>query len=188
MSIPHEPQPAKFVLSILSANWKSFWPQLQDELETKLGKVDYISPEIPFTQTTYYNTEMGFPIFRRLLGFANLRRMEDLSKVKLWTNTIENRFANSGNRTFNLDPGYLTLERLVLATGKNFTHRIYLEQGIWADLTLIFYKGNWTNLPWTFPDYATPEIQNCLTQIRTLYHAQIKELKNQKKENICLKV
>lgn len=177
MSIPREPQPAKFILSILSADWKSFWPQLQGELENELGEIDYLSPEIPFTQTTYYNAEMGFPIFRRLLGFANLRTMQHLPQIKLWTNTIENRFADNGNRTFNLDPGYLTLERLVLATGKNFTHRIYLEQGIWADLTLIFHKGNWRNLPWTFPDYATLEIQNHLTQIRNIYHAQIKELK-----------
>ncbi len=177
MSIPYEPQPAKFILSILSADWKSFWPQLQNELEDKLGKIDYLSPEIPFTQTTYYNAEMGFPIFRRLLGFENLRTMQHLPQIKLWTNTIENHFTVNGNRTFNLDPGYLTLERLVLATGKNFTHRVYLEQGIWADLTLIFHKGNWTNLPWTFPDYATLEIQNHLTRIRTLYHAQIKKLK-----------
>ena len=66
-------------------------------------------------------------------------------------------------------------ERLVLATGKNFSHRIYLGQGIWADLTLMFHKGDWFDLPWTFPDYATPEIKAHLTRIRDMYKDQLKK-------------
>ncbi len=183
MSIPQTPTPAKYILSILSASWETFWPDLRTELENRLGPVDSCTEPIAFTQTTYYNEELGSPIFRRLLSFSNLRKMEELAEIKIFTNAIENRLARNGKRTLNLDPGYLTLERLVLATGKNFTHRIYLGRQIWADLTLIFQNGKWQSLPWTFPDYATLEMQTLLGDIRQMYHAQAKEWKEKNNAN-----
>lgn len=185
MSIPQTPAPAKYILSILSASWDTFWPDLQTELEDRLGPTDYCSGLIAFTQTTYYDKELGSPIFRRLLSFSNLRNMEELPEIKIFTNALENRLAKQGNRTLNLDPGYLTLERLVLATGKNFTHRVYLGQQIWADLTLVFHGGKWQNLPWTFPDYATAEIQEYLSSIRQTYHAQIRDRKKTTQPTVC---
>ena len=74
----------------------------------------------------------------------------------------------------NLDPGLITLERLVLASGKNFTHRVYLGQGIWADLTMIYNKKTgWVVLPWTFPDYATEDMKRRLTELRALYKTTV---------------
>lgn len=169
MSTPRIPVPAKAVLSVLSSQWEHFWTELLPKLEELLGAIDYQSPLIPFTQTSYYNQELGTPITRRLLSFVQPLDMDKLPGIKLATNALEEQWTHNGSRLFNLDPGYITQERLVLATGKNFSHRIYLGQGIWADLTLIFHKGDWFDLPWTFPDYATLEIKNHLTLIRNLY-------------------
>lgn len=169
MSIPRLPAPARSFLSVLSSRWESFWPELCPKLEELLGPIDYESPLIPFTQTSYYDQELGTPITRRILSFSLPVPMDQLPVIKLATNELEEQWAHKGCRLFNLDPGYITQERLVLATGKNFSHRIYLGQGIWADLTLIFHKGNWFDLPWTFPDYATDEIKEHLTQIRDMY-------------------
>ncbi len=175
MSTPAIPLPAKPILSILSARWDTFWPQMKSILEEQLSPVDYISEPIPFTQTTYYDKELGTPISRRLLSFAKLMSMDSLPHLKLWTNTLEKNFADTeGKRLVNLDPGYINQERLVLATGKNFTHRVYLHSGIWADLTLIYQRGDWVNLPWTFPDYATETMKEHLTHIRTIYSLQLK--------------
>ncbi|PIE69336.1 MAG: GTP-binding protein [Deltaproteobacteria bacterium] len=189
MSKPTIPLPVKPVLSILSARWDRFWPGLRRILEERLSPIDHISETIPFTQTTYYNKELGTPITRRLISFEKLMPMDELPNIKLWTNTLENNHADpQGNRLVNLDPGYLNQERLVLATGKNFTHRIYLREGIWADLTLIFQRGAWVDLPWTFPDYATAEIKKHLTRIRTAYTHQLRAYRQTKESHPCQKV
>ncbi len=174
MSRPRQPDPAQLVLSVLSSRWEEFWPGLKDTLETRLGEIDYLGDPLAFDHTHYYNKEFGTPLFRRLMGFAPLAPQETLPEIKLWCYDLEQRHADShGQRLFNLDPGLLTQERLVLATGKNYTHRMYLGQGIWGDLTLIFQNGRWRDQPWTFPDYASPELQEHLTRLRTRYRQKI---------------
>jgi len=174
MSVPNEPLPAKLFLSILSARWEAFWPGLLEELNKTFGKADYVSEPIAFVQTSYYDKELGTPITRRALGFEELVPQDRLPEIKLATNALEKKYAKEeGRRIFNLDPGLITLERLVLATGKDFTHRVYLGRGIRADLTLIFTRGDWQKLPWTFPDYAGPELKAHLTRLREAYKQQI---------------
>lgn len=187
MSTPAIPLPARAVLSILSACWDDFWTSLRPRLEDLLGCIDYESEPIPFTQTGYYDSELGTPITRRMLSFGRPLPMDELAGVKLATNRLEQEWAADGRRRFNLDPGYITQERLVLATGKNFSHRVYLSQGIWADLTLIYRKGDWYDLPWTFPDYATPEIKRHLTAIRDMYKASFRNPTTHK-DTTCPKV
>ncbi|MBU1229674.1 MAG: DUF4416 family protein [Proteobacteria bacterium] len=177
MSTPREPSPGKLVLSVLAAAdwWADAWPDFRAGLVERHGPVDYETPLLPFDHTAYYNQELGRPphgeLFRRLLGFARLVPLDGLVAVKLATNTDERGQARpDGSRRVNLDPGLLTLERLILASGKNFTHRVYLGQGIWADLTLIYNrKSGWVALPWTFPDYATEDMKRRLTELRALY-------------------
>ena len=171
MSTPKIPLPGRTFLSVLSARWDEFWPDLRPRLKLLLGEIDYESQPIPFTQTSYYDHELGTPITRRILSFDRPLPLDGLVDVKLATNELEEEWSEAGKRLFNLDPGYITQERLVLATGKNFSHRVYLSKGIWADLTLIFHKGDWFDLPWTFPDYATPEIKKHLTAVRAMYKA-----------------
>ena len=100
----------------------------------------------------------------------------DVRPAKLFTNGLEETLARpDGSRRVNLDPGLLTQERFVLGTGKNFTHRVYLGEGIFADLTLVFQAGSWQTLPWTFPDYASPDMLEILTDIRLRYRRDLRE-------------
>ncbi|QLA15357.1 DUF4416 family protein [Desulfolutivibrio sulfoxidireducens] len=170
MSIPVEPCPAMAVLSVLSASFEAVWPRLLPELESLFGPPCRVSDLLPFDFTTYYDRELGRPIFRRVLGFSRLVPQDALAGLKLATNALEAAFSRpDGRRLANLDPGLLTQERLVLATGKNFGHRIYLKDGIFADLTLVFQKGSWQILPWTFPDYRSQALQAELSVLRERY-------------------
>lgn len=175
MSVPREPDRAQLMVSILCAQWETLWPRLMHELEDGLGQVDYQSPLLAFSHTDYYDAELGAPITRRLLGFGPLVRQEHLADIKLFTNSLEKRYCRpDGKRLVNLDPGIVTQERLVLATGKNFTHRVYLGQGIFADLTLIYQAGGWTRLPWTFPDYGGGELFEHLSALRRLHREKLR--------------
>jgi hypothetical protein len=177
VSIPRTPDPALLVLSVLSARWGEFWPGLLADLETAFGPTLFVSEPMDFTVTGYYDAELGTPIQRRMLAFSRLVAHEFLVDAKLATNELERSAATppeiGGRRLYNLDPGLLTLERLVLATGKNFTHRIYLGNRVWADLTMIWTGGGWFTLPWTFADYAAPSMLALLTRLRARYKDMI---------------
>lgn len=173
MSIPKIPEPGLLVLSILSADWDAFWPGLLGELEGTFGPADEVSELFPFDQTGYYDDELGTPIERRLVSFEALRPLDELADIKQFTNSLEIRHATDEKRLFNLDPGFVTLQSLVLATGKKFSHRIYLKDGIWADLTMIWQKKQWVDFPWTFPDYAGEDMKSRLTKLRLSYKSML---------------
>lgn len=176
MSIPKRPKDVMLVLSILYSDVEDIWGELLSELVNLLGPMEHISDPIPFTETTYYDKELGTPIFRKMAAFSNLIPPDRLPDIKNKTNELEIKFTREdGSRRFNLDPGILSFERFVLATGKEYTHRIYLKDGIWADLTLIFQKGKWQILPWTYPDYAKKDLQNILSMYRELYKNKLKK-------------
>lgn len=176
MSRPHAPLPAKLVISVLSADLPAVWDAVTAALEARFGRAEIAYPAMAFDHTAYYNDELGSPIVRRLLVFADLLPQEALGPAKLFANAVEDRFARpDGRRRVNLDPGLLTCERFVLATGKNYTHRIYLGQGIFGDLTLVFQAGSWQTLPWTFPDYAAPDMLARLSDVRSRYRRDLRE-------------
>ena len=122
--------------------------------------------------------EMGAPLYRRLLVFTHPIEQTRLTAIKIFTNTLERKYQHGDGRRVNIDPGYLLPERYVLATGKNFTHRIYVGQGIYADLTLIFQKGAFRTLPWTYPDYADSRLIRFLTLVRNRYMLALKNTKD----------
>lgn len=128
--------------------------------------MDFLSMPSAFTYTTYYDNEMGQGILRQTAGFLNLVPPGSLPEIKLRANEIEASLLLHGKRRVNIDPGLLSEERLVVATGKNFTHRIYLRDGIYADLTLTYRKGAYRPLPWTYPDYRDPEFLHYLEALR----------------------
>lgn len=174
MSVPLAPEKAKLVVAVI-INGKTNFDELLALLSQKFGEAERLSPWYDFDFTTYYEPEMGAPLYRRFIVFKEPVAQETLPGIKLWTNGIENSFLNqNGKRRVNLDPGYLTLERFILATGKNFTHRVYLRDGIFADLTLVYTKGGFQVLPWTFPDYATETIRNFLAEVRQAYYLEMK--------------
>ena len=173
MSTPRSPLAAQLVLSLFSSRWDTIWPALIPILEKSLGPLDSAGEPLSFSHTAYYEPEFGSPLQRRLLAFERLVPQERLREIKLWAHELEQKHLREGKRLFNLDPGLLTQERFVLATGKNFTHRIYLGDGVFADLTLIYQAGRWRTLPWTFQDYADPELQRQLTELRLKYRVKL---------------
>jgi len=178
VSTPKIPDPGLLIISILSARWDECWPEMLHELEAKFGPADGVSEVFPFDQTGYYDAELGTPITRRLIEFETLCPLDELANIKLFTNSIEAKYGEPGKRMFNLDPGFITTQRLVLATGKNFSHRIYLHDGIWADLTMIWQKKQWVEFPWTFPDYAGGDMKTRLTKLRQSYKNKLNKQKD----------
>lgn len=175
MSLPSPPQKAKLLVSVLLHNKELIEP-VTTALIGDFGPIEQSSRWFDFNYTDYYAAEMGSPLYRRMLVFAPLIEQASLADIKCTTNALEAAHAVDGNRRFNLDPGYLLPERFVLATGKNFTHRIYLGTGIYADLTLIYQKGGFRSLPWTYPDYASDEMHGFLTTVRRSYLQELTAL------------
>jgi hypothetical protein len=175
MSLPSRPLPVKPLVSLIFSQ-----PALEtvvfQELAGFLGPPDLVSAWLQFHQTKYYEPEMGSNLQRRLAVFLHLADPVDLSQWKTLTNALERRFSLGGRRLVNLDPGYLARERLVLATGKNYTHRLYLGQGLYGEVTLMYQKGNWQVLPWTYPDYASPQLLEFFDQARKKYLWQLRHL------------
>jgi hypothetical protein len=112
---------------------------------------------------------MGGPLFRRVFSFSRLVGQETLADIKVCTNALEDNFLTEGNRGVNIDPGLLVHSRFVLASAKDYTHKIYLGKGIYADLTLIYRAGAFCPLPWTFPDYTVQAMITFLTDVRKRY-------------------
>lgn len=175
MSHPQPPKPAKLVIGLFTQKQKRLAAVAVDLMES-FGSIDMISPLFPFDFTTYYEKEMGFPLFRRIFVFKSLIQQDALADIKLKTNAIETLYSADGMRQVNIDPGFLLMERLVLATGKNFAHRIYIGKCIYADLTLIYQKNGYQPLPWTYPDYAHGSIRHFLTLVRNKYMEDLKEV------------
>ena len=173
MSLPQEPKPAKLIIGLFMKD-KSLCESIAADLASAFGALDTVSAWIPFDYTTYYEPEMGGPLFRRLLSFKDLIPQGELASIKTSTNRLEEYYSQGGRRRVNIDPGYLLFERFVLASGKNFSHRIYIGQGIYADLTLIYQHGAFAKLPWTYPDYADEPMLTFLVQVRRKYAMDLK--------------
>jgi hypothetical protein len=173
MSKPKSPAPAKLVIGCFTSD-KAILEDVAPKLSQSFGPPDVISGWLPFEHTDYYASEMGSPLFRRLMAFRELIQPDTLVDIKLFTNDLEGQFSTHGKRLVNIDPGYLLAERFVLATGKNYSHRIYLRAGIYADLTLIYRKSRFHSLDWTYPDYAGDAIRAFLETVRLRYLYQVK--------------
>lgn len=140
-----------------------------DRLKRKFGKADFISAAIDFNYTDYYAAEMGGELKRRFISFHKLIPLQDLYRIKLHTNRLEAKFLIGKNRQINIDPGYLDSAKLVLASTKDYAHRIFLRKGIFAEITLSFRNNSFSSNDWTYPDYRTQEYIDIFNQIRKLY-------------------
>ena len=160
------PGPARLVVSAIYRDGTALDAAIPRVTEL-LGGVRFAGTVFPFDATEYYADEMGAPLFRRFLAAAAPVSRDALPEVKIGLERIERELSVGGRRTVNLDPGMVTPENFILATGKNFTHRVYLRDGVFADLTLVFRKGEYRALPWTYPDYATEEIRSLLEEVRS---------------------
>ncbi len=174
MSTPQEAKKVKLISSLFSSE-EELIEKVIKQMEGYFYPVDWISEKLLFNRTRYYAKEMGWPLFRRLISFSKLISPNSIVDIKLTTNKIENEHLTDKRRRINVDPGYISLERLVLATGKNYTHRIYLTKGIFVDLTLVFHAGTFKPLAWTYPDYADEKVISYFNIVRDRYFKHLKE-------------
>ncbi len=165
---PIEPDTVKFFIGILFSDAKLLEKAIYF-LEKKFGDIDYTGPDFNFNVSGYYNDEMGGPILRKFVSFSNLINPGRLAKIKIKTNEIENLLSVNNKRKVNLDPGYMDLNKVVLASAKYNGQKIYLDLGIYADPALWYEKGSFCPYPYSFPDFKTGEYKETFLQIRALY-------------------
>lgn len=140
-------------------------------LESAFGKVSMRSPEFDFDFTDYYTDEMGAGLKKIFIGFEKPVDPGTLAEIKTFTNELEVKLGirevgGVARRKVNIDPGYVGLSKVVLASTKNRSQRIYLGDGIYAEVTLNYKGGKWEPLPWTYPDFKTQLAQDFLTRLR----------------------
>lgn len=173
VSQPGIPEPARLILSVLTPH-EDLLEVVSQTLTARLGPLDEAIGPLAFDFTRYYDSEMGPGIRRWVWSFERLIDRSELVRIKLLTNRIEQSYTDGGKRRINLDPGLMTLGNFVLATGKDNAHRIYLGEGIFGDLTLVFRSGTYEALAWTYPDYAGPELIGVLNNLRESYKCILK--------------
>lgn len=140
--------------------------EILDALVRRYGPIDMSYGPVRFDFTDYYAAEMGRDLRKIYLTFERRIRRDDLAGIKVFTNELEERHGAPSGRTINIDPGYITRDKLVLASTKDFYHRIYLSDGIFAETTLHYRKGLFRFFSWTYPDYMTPEFLAFLEKAR----------------------
>ena len=166
------PQPVKAIMGVLTPE-PGLLRTVYAELSEHLGPIDFASELMPFTSTTYYAREMGPDIQRQFISFERLIDAGTLAEVKLFTNQVEQNFTKTAARRVNLDAGYLCMAKLVLASTKDHAHRIYLRDGIYAEITLRFYRKTFHPWEWSYPDYRSPAYIAIFNRIREIYRKQL---------------
>jgi len=161
----------------------SRYPEVLDWAEQRLveawGPVALRSERFAFTWSSYYDATMGPELLKGFLAFERLMDPAELAQRKVESGAIEReaaeRFSVAEPRPLNLDPGYITEAKLVLATTKDRDHRIYLSQGIYAEVTLYYHAGTWKSRPWTYPDYGSASYHqffvDCRNYLRGRYRS-----------------
>jgi len=172
-----DPKPVKLIIGILAANHNCLHTAA-DSLSDKFGKVDFSSEVWPFDQTDYYKEQTGTRILRQFVSIKRLIEPGLLAKIKHQTNKLEQKLAKKLalplTRPVNLDPGIIEPSKLVLATTKNYSHRIYIGKQMYAEVTLIFDKGHWRPQAYTYPDYRQQCYFDFFDKVRTRLMEQLK--------------
>lgn len=181
MGAIHPPEPALRIVAAFSRHDDALdWARKQTE--ANWGPVALASPIFEFTETHYYDATMGGGIKKCFWAFERLIDPAEAPANKLATNAWEAEFANLGwheePRPLNLDPGYLTLAKLVLTSTKDHAHRIYLGQGIFGEVTLFYKNHRWQDRDWTFPDYRRDDYQAFFLECRDYYRWRLAQREN----------
>ncbi|HLP46940.1 MAG TPA: DUF4416 family protein [Candidatus Kapabacteria bacterium] len=156
MGIEKEFNKVKLFSGIIYGNTRVY-EEIKKILADLFSPVDLEVGPFDFVFTTYYNREMGSPLFRRFISFEKLISPEELPDIKIRTDQIEMETAVNGNRLINLDPGYLSEANVIIATTKNHYHRVPLSKGIYAHIEYVIKKKKIIPLEWTYPDFKTPQ-------------------------------
>lgn len=170
----HKPMPVKLFCGLIGRRERI--EEVVSIMGRRFGEIDVESPIIPFDVTDYYTEEMGSDLMRMWVSFKGLRERGFLALAKHVTLEIETDLANDGKRSINIDPGYVDNAQVVLATTKNYAHRIYIGMGYYAEVTLIYRRNGFVTLEWTYPDYRSPVALEFFTQVRSIYHDEVSAL------------
>jgi hypothetical protein len=178
MAPPRLPPPVLLVVAAFSRHAAALaWGRRR--LEDAFGPVALDGPVYAFRQTAYYEATMGPDLSKQLLAFRDLVPADALAEVKRQTNDLERELASAGTypepRPLNLDPGVLTLGKFLLATTKDQAHRVYLRDGIFAEVTLRFHDGAFEPWPWTYADYREPPVLAFLAEARRFYRQRLRQ-------------
>lgn len=177
----NEPEPVKLIIGILAADQVCL-NEAVEVITAEYGEYDLISDVYDFYQTDYYKDQAGENILRQFVSFKELINPGRLASIKHRTNRIEEELAGNLDtplpRPVNLDPGIIEPSKLVLASTKNFSHRIYIGDNMYAELTLSFCKGKWQSFSYTFPDYKEDRYHEFLSKVREKLVEQIRRLKD----------
>lgn len=170
--------PALLVCAVFSRYPEAFsWAEGQ--ATSHWGPLLEKSAAFAFDETSYYEAAMGTHLQKQLWAFEQLISQDELPKFKHEANQWEDLYAKHTEhevpRPLNLDPGYVTLGKLVLASTKNHSHRVYLAEGIFAEVTLHFRFGKWEPWPWTYQDYRRPEVHEFLSRCRDWLYDRLRE-------------
>ena len=172
-----DPKPVKLIIGILAANEAALAAAVK-AISKSFGVIDLTSDVWQFTQTDYYKDELGSNALRQFVSIENLIDPGKLAQIKHDTNSLEQQLADSLKlslpRPVNLDPGFIEPSKLILASTKNFSHRIYIGNKMFAEVTLMYEKGSWRHFEFTFPDYRQSCYQDFLTKVRTRLMEQLK--------------
>ena len=148
---------------------------VKENLITEFGNIDIEAGPFIFDFTDYYAKEMGENLKRRFFSFEQPVSPDNCYKWKYFSNEIENRYiSSSGGRKVNIDPGYLNLSRITLLSTKDYYHRVYLQNGIKADLTLYYQGNDFKVFPWTYPDYRSENNIDFFRKVRLKFSQQLK--------------
>ena len=148
-----------------------------DKAVEQWGAVQLTSPVFEFNQTSYYSKTMGSGLKKQFWALKTLIDKGELPKIKHLTNEWEAEYADKNKsehvaRPVNIDPGYLTEAKLVLATTKDRDHRLYLAEGIFGEVTLYYQRRQWKSSHWTYPDYLTAGYHQFFSDCRNLLREQ----------------
>lgn len=174
MAKPAIHKPVPFFVGILISD-EALWNDVHSALTSHLGEIDFVSEKIDFEKfTDYYEPEMGENLVRFWAAFKKLRSPKELVEMKWICTEIEEKFASDGHRKVNIDPGYLTEAKIILASFKNFSHRIYLSRSVFADMQSMFVGGQYVPMRWTFADYKSDIAQDFFQKLRVKYREWLK--------------
>jgi Domain of unknown function (DUF4416) len=168
----------KLFIGVLVSHTKLI-SELEQRLVAVYGPIDHRSPVIPFDFTNYYEAEMGDIIDRIIFSFERLIEADQLPEIKRQTNRLEEELAplyDRVKRPVNLDPGYIEQAKVILASTKNFYHRIYLGHGIFGEVTMHFKNNTYQSFPWTYPDYQSKDYQEFFLKMRHIYRGQLRTM------------
>ncbi|MCP4482727.1 MAG: DUF4416 family protein [bacterium] len=161
-------EPVLLFIGVIFSKQDDF-SKVREILESKYGKIILFSDNFLFEGTSYYEKEMGGGLLKNFFAFETLIKQSSLAEIKNFSNELETLFSDKGKRYLNIDPGYLNLSKVVLASCKDFAHRIYIGKHIFAEITLSYTKGAYMVLPWTYPDFKNPEYLEFFYKGRKLY-------------------